>query len=645
MSKRQEILSNLATIGQKYTDSNLYCLEPCIRFVLGEKVSLEDIEEGQEPLLNFDIADHIDFEELSSLDSSYSDSQNPENLSSQSDTESYKEALVFPDTSNQGLDFGRNLALDTTPVPNGCGSCWTATGELFCFFANEKKPEKKQNAIIKLSQKEAGVEKHPFKIEPQVLYDKEVDSSVITAADELKARPKRYVDTLGLGGGTNGDSRTYFDDETSSDDSFDSVADDWDDILRNDIIVRTKIPILRGNFKAFSSVHSESGKTVESTKKNKNLVISKNFSSLLSDRKELALEYLFMDATPEEFARNNALVAEKFDLDEISHCWQILSDMLIDQSDYDPYTTIWNNHPMGIKWFIKEAIVYFERQQNLQMLAMLCCVILSARRKKIPARYYGQELENMEGTIVFNDNESQNTSFWKGSDAFSTRSRSSTVTPNFYGNHLRGKNIHGGDNSSIRSDDHHARLRTHNTLNGSSKFTEPAQKQGSRAISSSPFHSRMPDIKVELLHDDIIEAYEQEDLLHLEVSDIPKFQTYIYQYSKLLFRWGLPLERVKILKVSTDFRSSYSSQGIPPNNNKKSPYNGVLTHWIENNEFGEEKFLARNCNYCDLRVTRSSFICGNCQHVLHSSCARIWWEIGDECPSGCGCNCPEMFDA
>lgn len=240
MSKRQEILSNLATIGQKYTDSNLYCLEPCIRFVLGEKVSLEDIEEGQEPLLNFDIADHIDFEELSSLDSSYSDSQNPENLSSQSDTESYKEALVFPDTSNQGLDFGRNLALDTTPVPNGCGSCWTATGELFCFFANEKKPEKKQNAIIKLSQKEAGVEKHPFKIEPQVLYDKEVDSSVITAADELKARPKRYVDTLGLGGGTNGDSRTYFDDETSSDDSFDSVADDWDDILRNDIIVRTK---------------------------------------------------------------------------------------------------------------------------------------------------------------------------------------------------------------------------------------------------------------------------------------------------------------------------------------------------------------------------------------------------------------------
>lgn len=155
----------------------------------------------------------------------------------------------------------------------------------------------------------------------------------------------------------------------------------------------------------------------------------------------------------------------------------------------------------------------------------------------------------------------------------------------------------------------------------------------------------MPDIKVELLHDDIIEAYEQEDLLHLEVSDIPKFQTYIYQYSKLLFRWGLPLERVKILKVSTDFRSSYSSQGIPPNNNKKSPYNGVLTHWIENNEFGEEKFLARNCNYCDLRVTRSSFICGNCQHVLHSSCARLWWEIGDECPSGCGCNCPEMFDA
>lgn len=160
-------------------------------------------------------------------------------------------------------------------------------------------------------------------------------------------------------------------------------------------------------------------------------MISKNFSSLLSDRKELALEYLFMDATPEGFARNNALVAEKFDLDEISHCWQILSDMLIDQSDYDPYTTIWNNHPMGIKWFIKEAIVYFERQQNLQMLAMLCCVILSARRKKIPARYYGQELENMEGTIVFNDNESQNTSFWKGSDAFSTRSRSSTVTPNF----------------------------------------------------------------------------------------------------------------------------------------------------------------------------------------------------------------------
>lgn len=49
MSKRQEILSNLATIGQKYTDSNLYCLEPCIRFVLGEKVSLRTSKKGKNP--------------------------------------------------------------------------------------------------------------------------------------------------------------------------------------------------------------------------------------------------------------------------------------------------------------------------------------------------------------------------------------------------------------------------------------------------------------------------------------------------------------------------------------------------------------------------------------------------------------------
>lgn len=627
--QREEISRKLEEIANKYTDSGMYCLEPCLRLLLGETINLDDLNQEIEPILNFEITDQIGLENLSSLPSSDGTSQYLSDTSSETQSDHYK--AVFDSSENKELrnPFGRDLTFDSTPVPNECGAVWTPTGQLLCFFMSESNLEKKQQTMLRLTGKSRHQKEH--KTGPRAWESK--DNPAEKPARKNSTRPKRYVETISTSLVSSKSINYSSDDQDSDGYSTDSFDNDWSDILRNEVVVRTKLPPLHGTFtKKFTSVHSDSAKTMDSWKKLKNIIFIKDFSHLISDRKELALEYHLTNSSLEQVARNNALVAEKYNLDEISHCWQVLSDMLMTKEISDPYDLMWDNHPMGIRWFVKEAIKFFEKKNNLQMLAMLCCVVASQATKRLKTAEDEDESRplsrgKVESLVTFRNNDTMRSVRADLHSHYSSSLASSSLEG-------LNKNRHSPDEVSVKSEDYFsARHQSYNVRTISSSPPLPTRSQ-------QPFQSRLPDLNVRLIQDEVLDAIDDPERHLLDPEDAKKFRFYSYQYAKLLYRWDLPMERVKILKISFSTNSTASDIASQMIDENKDLFGGITTTWEANDE---RSIHFQNCNYCGLKVTRSIFVCQICEHIMHSTCATEWWQSSQECASGCGCYCPEAF--
>lgn len=91
------------------------------------------------------------------------------------------------------------------------------------------------------------------------------------------------------------------------------------------------------------------------------------------------------------------------------------------------------------------------------------------------------------------------------------------------------------------------------------------------------------------------------------------------QYASMLFEWGLPLNRVKIMKsgktkaITNEYSVGFSSTS------------GQL------------------CQLCQIEEIGRVVVCSHCKHCLHPECAVQWFEQEKqmECPTGCGCFCLE----
>ena len=631
-TKRKELSSTLKEIGKKYTELGLYCLEPCFRFIIGEKVDLDDIEQNEVQLMNFDISDHLDFDDVSSLattETSISGS------SIGTDDNNLNMANTQSDKLNEIRLLERDITFDSTPVPNICGMTWTASGKLLCFFSGDKSSERQQTDHLHYSNPDG--QKNHFKSDQGL---KVLEDDFRSECSKIVMRPKRYVDTIAVPYTTK-QPFVSTDEEISSDESLNSFSDNWNDILNNDIVLRTQLPNLHSNFtNVFGSVHANSTKTAESTKAINNSIYINDFGHLIPDRKELALEYQILNTYPDEMARNNALIAEKYGFEEISHCWQILSDYLMSQEEYDPYNATWDNHPMGIRWFVKETISYFENNNNLQMLAMIACIFAT---RKVLYVDKSEQLPNdssekkVESIVSFMTNGNPDT--WKN-DSLSQYS-ASNMTSNM-SEIQKSRKDPSPDTSSIQSEDY---FNFRNNPGSSRRAGIWGNDINSCNISHSVtptlhIQPRIPDVKVELIDDEILNVIENQTSPFIDRAEISKLKSYVYQYANLLNRWGLPIDRARILKIEINSENLKDTSDEMRNDQ----FGGIGTHWVENIQNSSTVLTFRNCNYCNLKVSRGLFICGNCQHVMHSSCARDWWESALECPTGCGCNCPEVFD-
>ncbi|SCU87153.1 LAFA_0E05050g1_1 [Lachancea sp. 'fantastica'] len=592
----KEITNHLQEITRRYTDLGKYCLEPCLRFLLGEKINLDVLEE-EEQLLNLDVVDSLGLNDLSSLESS---DMRSGAISVTSETSDEDEEDLDNKSSNDGFvsRSAHALDLDSTPIPKGCGATWTSSGKLVCFFTTEGKPEKKQQGAQKFGQRGSiGIKAEYL---PEQLYDEN--------KPPVPSRPRRYVETFSASSAHNSEIGTS-EKDTDSDTSSDSFGDDWNDIMRTDITLRTKMPVFSNFGKSLASAPSDDGKSNVSVARPKNAVFIQDFSHLIADKRQLAAEYIFTGDSLEAVFKHNSYVAGLHELEDIAHCWKMVGNLLIDRDERRNSNFGWHQNAEGDRVFIKEVMNYLERSKNVQMLAMFSCILMdppSAIRKSAEAR-------SRQANVITFEYENQSN--------FSA-SRHGSFAPS-----MRSEDYFSPRQHSVKN----RRPRLSNTLTPSETVAQ---------------HSILPDITIEIVNNDELDYLGGRNPSLLDSEDESKYRSYRYQYSELLFYWGLLINRAELLQFNSTQENNtpdlwHHSLGYGLDQRAEKSYSGVSYKTL-----GSESSSLTNriCNYCELQVSGRGTVCGNCQHLLHAHCAKAWWELSDVCASGCGCQCVSMFD-
>jgi WD40 repeat protein len=299
--KRQEILTNLNEITAKHAEFAKFSLEPCLRFLMGEKIDLDNLYAEDE-------AESLNFSQIEDLDTSM-----PSSVPSSED----EEDELIPMRSSV-LATVPEPSFDSTPIPKGCGASWTKTGQLVCFFI----PKQEQKAAQRVMKFDQGG------FSNQVLYD---------------------------------------DDQLSDD----SLNDDWNDILQKDVTTRSKLPgvFKIQNYRQKDSLPTEKSNNTQAAE-NKNVVAIFDFKDLIPSKMELAEEYRVTGGAPDELASHNADICAKYGYTDLYDSWRVLSFIL--KKDF-----YWGVHPFGRTWLIKEMMSYYEKLGNVQMLAMMSCILCS----------------------------------------------------------------------------------------------------------------------------------------------------------------------------------------------------------------------------------------------------------------------------
>lgn len=437
-STKNIMQENLDNIAQFYTNKyQRFCLEPCLRYLMGEKVELDDdlmIEGNQNGTDSGDseviqeVGDEAWVDDLINQQPdipTYSSGEEEEGETGLADLIPAHDRTLYQTTDSEikddethlGRVNGKVPTVDSTPLPNGCGAIWSPTGQLVCFFI----PKSKADGDAQEDNESKAFQKF----------------NIFKFTDGGFSLPHHQKsESIGSESGTQDDC----DSDNSSEDDNDnrsvsssssdgSFAKDWDEMLLNDAprvrvqgLFKTSLGL--GNYFDHESSHKSSlnrltsnGGTASNYKsslkgdrkkltdaiqlRRKNIVGIFDFGHLLPDKYELAREYRVLGDSPEILAKHNSSVALKYGLKEISDVWKILEMILIKQTQYSdiiddfypnyslniPVQTeigdkflyksrfYWNTHPFGSAWLVKEIFDYFERKLNVQMLAMMACIL------------------------------------------------------------------------------------------------------------------------------------------------------------------------------------------------------------------------------------------------------------------------------
>lgn len=427
--KRQEILSNLNEICKTYAHYKKFSLESALRYIMGEKIDLTNLEEDSD-----NQKDDFDFDDLRSLPSSIDEADFEDDDDDEDDEE------LIPLVASE-INPSSKLLFDSTPIPKGCGASWTKTGQLVCFFI--PKNQEKDQKVIKFDER----------------------------------------------GFSN---QVFFDYENGSDDS---LSDDWNDILKKDETSKKISGIFRisnysKNNKAALSTEKSLNTRQSTTAAHKNVVAIIDMNHLIPSKMELAEEYKIIGDSPKNLALYNAEICEKYNYNDLADSWRILSTILNS-------TFYWGTHPFGRFWLIKELMDYYEKLGNVQMLAMMSCIIQgpnqtdSILKSILPSTIKNPSIKERSSSII--------------SHALSNYSDSNYILP----------------------------------------FTR------SPSVLTTDKIGKQINVKIEMM-DEVEFGYGEEKFGYslLDPDQDEKFNLYRDEYANILYNWGQVLRRAEILKFN-----------------------------------------------------------------------------------------------
>jgi SEA/GATOR complex protein SEA3/WDR59 len=370
----RKLQSEVLSIMEHYKTRRRGCLEALITYLLGEKNMRESMILKPHDGLEVPFGTPADEES--------------------SDEE--EDAAVNPDDMENSATV---LAPQTNvPIRRTCGALWGADGQLICFF--------------------------PPKAEPTPVFS--LDS--LRTDDKTRSLPKLFEVFGRLKGGslTSKEKQQDHDEDdhennssASESESSSSSSDESDNVTQ--LPDRFQPPLAwRAAFlrNQKPSSHSSSGHIRNSqTSKAKAVVSIKPYSDLLPAKKALAKEYLILGDGP-SVCDHNADVATRFGLHTLAAVWELCKQILYDEVPLEKLDSKWRNepilvlakrnaartkrkdsgldvgfdepeavvkprlaarvkwglHPFASSWLIPALFEHYEKEADVQMLAMLSCI-------------------------------------------------------------------------------------------------------------------------------------------------------------------------------------------------------------------------------------------------------------------------------
>ncbi|CAO3616617.1 unnamed protein product [Cunninghamella echinulata] len=361
---RTHIAQDLNALASSYTSQNRWCLEPCIRYLLGETMQEEEshfrsgvssntVVPNNTKLDTTNLNEHDQYEDESTGSATFNDTGMNKDSPNQSNTnyvgnwnstavgeaDSDDEIFVGPSfmggygmtngkrgslQSEKGiiLDLSSKQSVDEkVPFPRLCGGVFSGSGQLVCFFSTLRDPKKGANRNDNKSKQDVSSSSNTnsgeyFENTYQDFYKHPKSYEQFEEYKEIAAmsRQGRNATVVVNGSGTFGE-YTYDDD-----------PDDIDDGLANmaSIYFKPDGMALDSSIKPDDSLLYHGSKSDQITH---NITIF-DCSDIMPFDPWLAKEFILSTCSPAEACKHNAKVASVHDREDLAQIWKICMEVL-----------------------------------------------------------------------------------------------------------------------------------------------------------------------------------------------------------------------------------------------------------------------------------------------------------------------------
>lgn len=386
-----DLAYELALFAENCAKKSMYCLEPCMRIILGEKMSTS---ENPNDVFGIDAPEYgTESQDLRSQLFDDDDDDDDEN----DDDDNMPLSPVSPTSSIANFnEFNAGAPrINLKNYPRTCGGVWSKTGQLVCFFSPQYKNYRGGgddfNALSGVdSQLVRGTSASNDLIDNFDFHSgaEDYDSYIYYSSDDDASVTSFKPTTMAL----------------TSSQRF-AWPNSWRYNSRAQVSNRPWAKQNGGNSIAGRSQGTNGKFAYLNDNQPRNCVkVINQYSYLIPAQPELAKEYEIMGRPPHLLCQHNCKVAEKYNRSELANCWKLLEMILTtevpistahdffsesftqDGSEEEGQKKVtfisgqykWGNHPFGRQWLIEQLFEYFEKRQDPQMLANMSCILLTA---------------------------------------------------------------------------------------------------------------------------------------------------------------------------------------------------------------------------------------------------------------------------